>query len=168
MRADKVPAEERLNYRWRPALMAFFLRRVHNRAEAEDLTQEVLIRMLGCDLPPGEPDIYVFRIAQNLLVDRARKAFVRERYRESVTVEPDRALDTLDPHSIAVGREQMATFLAALSELPERTQTMFILFRIEKLSQDEIGATYGISASAVKQQIAKAMALLSKKMRYVR
>lgn len=168
MIAGDVSGEERLNYRWRPALMAFFLRRVRNRAEAEDLTQEVLMRMLSCDLPSGEPDIYVFRIAQNLLVDRARKAQVRERYRESVAIEPDRMLDPLDPHSIAVGRQQMATFLAALAELPERTQTMFILFRIEKLSQEEIGATYGISASAVKQQIAKAMAQLSKKMRDVR
>jgi len=144
------------------------LRRVRNRAEAEDLTQDVLMRMLGRDLPPGEPGIYVFRIAQNLLVDRARKAQVRERYRDSIALDPDRMLDPLDPHSIAVGREQMAAFLAALAELPERTQTMFILFRIEKLSQDEIGATYGISASAVKQQIAKAMAQLSRKMQGVR
>lgn|GEM_PF-4257742 len=126
------------------------------------------MRMLGRDLPPGEPGIYVFRIAQNLLVDRARKAQVRERYRDSIALDPDRMLDPLDPHSIAVGREQMAAFLAALAELPERTQTMFILFRIEKLSQDEIGATYGISASAVKQQIAKAMAQLSRKMQGVR
>lgn len=148
--------------------MAFFLRRVGSRVEAEDLTQEVLLRMLNCDLPAGEPDSYVFRIAQNLLVDNARKTVVRERYRQRVAHEPERMLDPLDPHRIAASREQMAVFSAALAELPERTRTMFILFRLENLSQEAIGAAFGISASAVKQQIAKAMAVLSGKMRDVR
>jgi RNA polymerase sigma-70 factor (ECF subfamily) len=34
---------EALNRRWRPALVAFFLRRVRSHAEAEDLTQEVFV-----------------------------------------------------------------------------------------------------------------------------
>ncbi|WP_245942038.1 RNA polymerase sigma factor [Sphingomonas gilva] len=157
-----------MSYRWRPALMAFFLRRVDSRAEAEDLTQEVLLRMLDCDLPAGEPDSYIFRIAQNLLIDRARKTMVRDRYRQRVAHEPERMLDPLDPHRIAASREQLAAFAAALAELPERTRTMFILFRLENLSQETIGAAYGISASAVKQQIGKAMATLSGKMRDLR
>lgn len=145
--------------------MAFFLRRIHNRAEAEDLTQEVFVRMLRSVEGGGQPDAYVFEIAANLLSDRARKAKVRERYRESMGTDPDREVDWLDPHSVAVGHERMATFASALADLPERTRTIFILYRIENLSQDVIAATYGISTSAVKQQVAKAMAFLAKRMR---
>src|SRR3546814_17243722 len=76
-----------------------------------------------------QPDVYVFRVAQNLLVDRVRKLMVRQRYREAALTEPERDLDVLDPHSIAASREEMAAFLSALTTLPERTRTMFILYR---------------------------------------
>src|SRR3546814_12841908 len=87
---------------------------------------------------------------------------VRQRYREAALTEPERDLNVLDPHSIAASREEMAAFLSALTTLPERTRTMFILYRLEHLSQDDIAATFGISHSAVKQQIAKATAPLTR------
>jgi RNA polymerase sigma-70 factor (ECF subfamily) len=42
---------------------------------------------------------------------------------------------------------------------------MFILYRLEGMSQDMIGAAFGISKSAVKKQIAGAMAFLMGRMR---
>lgn len=42
---------------------------------------------------------------------------------------------------------------------------MFILYRLENMQQADIGETFGITASAVKQQIAKVMAALAKTMR---
>jgi len=150
--------------RLRPALMAFFLRRVRNHSEAEDFTQDVFVRVVN--IGAGErSDAYVFQVAQNLLIDRSRKGIVRGRYREALHHETAQETDSLDPHRIAESREQLSALVAALSELPERTRTMFILFRMENMSQEAIGASYGISASAVKQQIAKAMAALTKKMR---
>src|SRR3546814_19994630 len=87
--------------------MAFFLRRVQSYAEAEDLTQEVFARLLVGKGTTDQPDVYVFRVAQNLLVDRVRKLMVRQRYREAALTEPERDLDVLDPHSIAASREEM-------------------------------------------------------------
>lgn len=147
--------------------MAFFLRRVRNPSEAEDLTQEVFVRMLN-SAQSSPPDVYVFQIAQNLLIDRARKSLVRDRYRDGILAEGSRDIDSLDPHRLAAGREQWTEFVRALGELPERTRTIFILFRVESMTQEAIGAAYGISASAVKQHVAKAMSLLAKKMRDVR
>lgn len=150
--------------RWRPALMAFFLRRVHDRTEAEDLTQEVLVRMLG-DAHPERPDGYVFQIAQNLLIDRARRLVVRNRYRDDLGHDPERDLDPLDPQRWSEGREQVAALTAALAGLPERTRSIFILYRIEAMGQDAIGKAFGISASAVKQHVAKAMAAIAERLR---
>ncbi|HEX2812606.1 MULTISPECIES: RNA polymerase sigma factor [Sphingopyxis] len=164
MPPDEGQSGNQLDQRWRPALMAFFLRRVQSYAEAEDLTQEVFARLLVGKGTTDQPDVYVFRTAQNLLVDRVRKLVVRQRYRETALTEPEREFDVLDPHTITASREEMAVFLSALATLPERTRTMFILYRLEHLSQDDIAATFGISTSAVKQQIAKATALLTKQM----
>lgn len=53
-----------LSRRFRPALMAFFARRLADHAEAEDLTQEVFLRLAF--LPPDRmthADAYVFQMA---------------------------------------------------------------------------------------------------------
>ena len=148
--------------------MSYFLRRVRDRTEAEDLTQEVMVRALARDGHGGDADAYVFRIARNLLIDRARKHQVRQRFCDDTSIDPDLGIDGLDPFRIVLNREQMRVFAAALADLPERTRNMFILFRLENLSQEQIGKAHGISASAVKQHVAKAMAVLTKRMRDVR
>jgi RNA polymerase sigma-70 factor (ECF subfamily) len=165
-----APAEQRqdyegLNRRWRPALVAYFLRRVSNHAEAEDLTQEVFVRMLNIDESRGTHDGYVFQIAHNLLVDQARRTRIRHRYRETLASPALDATDMLDPQRITLGRAELARFAAALEELPERTRTMFTLHRIDEMNQDLIGEAFGISKSAVKKQIASAMAFLMARMR---
>jgi RNA polymerase sigma factor (sigma-70 family) len=164
--ANASDAEE-LNRRWRPALMAFFLRRVRNPSEAEDLVQEVFVRMLR----RGEnaaPDVYIFQIAQNLLIDRIRKNRVRDHYREGLSAEPGRDYDGFDPHRLAEGREQLTILTKAMGDLPERTRAIFILYRVENMSQDAIATAFGISSSAVKQHVGRAMAQLVRKMRDVR
>lgn len=154
-----------LNSRWRPALMAFLLRRVRNHAEAEDLTQEVFVRMLRHGAVDGTSDHYIFQIAQNLLVDSARRTQVRRRYQESLGSADALENDPIDPQRVALGRAELARFAAALEGLPERTRVMFVLYRIDQLSQDVIGEAFGISRSAVKKQIASAMAHIMARMR---
>lgn len=158
---------EAINRRWRPALMAFFLRRVRNHGEAEDLTQDVFVRILQNETARQAPDVYIFQIAQNLLTDRARRARVRQSHRESLGASDLGQADMLDPARVALGRAELACFAAALEKLPVRSRTMFTLYRIDNMSQDAIGEAFGISKSAVKKQIALAMAQLMATMRDV-
>lgn len=144
--------------------MAFFLRRVRDHAEAEDLTQEVFVRMLNANVD-GAADHYVFQIAQNLLVDRARRASVRRQYREMLGPDHNLDVDLLDPERSTLGRAELARFAVALEALPERTRIMFTLYRIDQMSQDVIGEAFGISKSAVKKQIASAMVSIMAHMR---
>ncbi|RVT93453.1 RNA polymerase sigma factor [Sphingomonas crocodyli] len=154
------------NRRWRPALMSFFLRRVRDHTEAEDLTQEVFTRLLGSQ---GEAtsslDAYVFQVAGNLLTDRARRARVRADYRDSLASAEELDVESLDPHRIVASRAELEAFGHILNELPERTRTIFILYRLENLGQSEIADAFGITSSAVKKHVAKAMGLLMKRMR---
>src|SRR3546814_4660901 len=67
-----------LGRRWRPVLLAYFLRRVRNHAEAEDLTQELLAKLVSLDGSAlDSPEAYIFQMASNLLADRARRFRVR-------------------------------------------------------------------------------------------
>lgn len=166
MPVQAIRDPKQLNRRWRPALMAFFLRRVRDHHEAEDLTQEVFLRLLGQGaLGEEPPDGYVFQVAANLLRDRARRIKVRADHRVMAGEIEDRGAESLDPARITVGRDALAALAAGLETLPERTRTIFTLYRIESIGMDAIAESFGISKSAVKKQVMKAMAALMARMR---
>jgi len=148
--------------------MSFFMRRVLNHSEAEDLTQEVFVRMVThADTLGAAPDSYVFQIAANLLQDRARRDRVRTSYREAADPAEDRDVDPRDPHRIAAGRAALSVLAESLAQMPERRRHIFVLYRLEGLEQREIAASLNISSSLVKQEVAKAMAFIVKRMRTV-
>src|ERR1019366_6772511 len=89
---------DQLNRTFRPALMAYFLRRLNNHAEAEDMTQDVFVRLAKADRGAmRSAEAYIFQIAANLLRDRARRQKVRFDYRGERMAEEGLAIDPLDP-----------------------------------------------------------------------
>lgn len=157
-----VSSKDDFGRRWRPVLFAYFMRRVRDHAEAEDLTQELLVKIIQSDRSDiAAPEAYVFQMASNMLADRARRHKVRTTYREMIGNTADRGVDKLDPFRVAVGRSQLSQIKTALDALPELTRTIFILYRLENISQDNIASTFGISVSAVKKHVARAVASLA-------
>jgi RNA polymerase sigma-70 factor (ECF subfamily) len=158
-----------LDRSFRGPLVAYFLKRVGSRNEAEDLTQEVFMRLVNHpDKNNGQTiEGYVFTIAANLLRDRAKSVATAHRGQTQ-------SLDGLDekdafstnlvedrnPERVLVGRQTIQDVLDALSELGERTRDIFILARLENVQHREIAAMYGISVSAVEKMMMKAMAHL--------
>jgi RNA polymerase sigma-70 factor (ECF subfamily) len=158
-----------LDRSFRGPLVAYFMKRVNNRNEAEDLTQEVFIRLLNHpDKNNGQTiDGYVFTIAANLLRDRAKSAATAHRTRiQSLDVlDEEQAfsanlVEDRNPERVLVGRQTIQDVLEALSELGERTRDIFILARLENVQHREIAKMYGISVSAVEKMMMKAMAHL--------
>lgn len=159
------PLRERFYRDLRPGLIAFFARRVGSVSEAEDLAQEVYLRLARApedELRDGSA--YVFQIAANLLRDRGRRHSVRNRYVQKVVSDPTREVDQLDPHRVAAGREALSALVRALDDLPERTQKIFLLYRYEQVSRQAIADSFGISVSAVEKHVYRAMALLSERL----
>ncbi len=159
----------KLNWRYRPALIAFFLRRVRNHADAEDLTQEVFAKLASSNTARGEgqvlnPHAYVFETAANLLRDRGRREKVRGDYRAALSLSEETYTDYLDPSRVLQGQQSLRKVVEAFRELPERTRSIFILFRLENMKHREIAAMFGISISAVEKQVLKAMVHLNKRM----
>lgn len=146
-----------LSRRFRPALMAFFLRRLRNHAEAEDLTQEVFVRLATAGREPIQSvEAYIFRIAANILSDRIRREKVRADYRAAIRADDRVGVDPLDPSRVADGREEIAAVIGALKTLPERTRTTFLLYRMENMDKHAIADSFGISASAVDKHLIRA------------
>jgi RNA polymerase sigma factor (sigma-70 family) len=148
--------------RLRRALIAFFARRVATPAEAEDLSQEVFIRIARA--PRGVapmPDAYIFRIAANLLRDKGRRDKVRTAYREARALDDFLGIDPLDPHRVAEGREDLARVAHAIAELPDKTRRIFTLYRIESIDKHSIAESFGLSVRMVEIHVQRALLALS-------
>lgn len=157
-----------LDAKFRVPLYAYFLRRVKNRAEAEDLTQEAFTRLARHpDKPHGTgAQAYIFTVAANLLTDRARARATRKADEHQTLGalyerdEPRQLIDERTPERVLMAREALQNVMLALNELNERTRDIFVLSRLERMSYREISALYGISVSAVEKHIVKALAYL--------
>lgn len=160
-----------LDARFRMPLMSYFLRRVGDRAEAEDLTQETFVRLIGSSTfeRADQAHAYVFRVASNLLRDRARLAV---RWKKHPHAPLDFALidevsrevvEDRGPERVLIGRESLAEVLAALDELGERTKSIYILFRLEGMKQKDIAALFGMGLSTVEKHVMMATMHLGKR-----
>ncbi len=150
-----------LSGRLRPALIAFFQRRLRDPSQAEDLTQDLFCRLAAG--PPhvvDNPEAYIFRIAANLVNDHYRRETVRSRYHRHDDPARDADVDQLDAARFLEARESVGRVAAVLATLPERTRHIFILYRLEGMARKEIADTFGVSVSAVEKHIATAMRTL--------
>lgn len=155
---------ERLDTEFRGPLMRFFLRRVADRADAEDLTQETFVHLLAHARREMIDDVgaFVFRIAINLLRDRGRKATRRANARISdidynrVSELTREFVEERTPERVLMGRAEISEVACVLSELNERTRDIYVLFRLENMKQREIAALYGISQSTVEKEVMRA------------
>ncbi|MDB6091612.1 MAG: polymerase subunit sigma-24 [Gammaproteobacteria bacterium] len=154
-----------LGPRFSGPLMSFFLRRVKDRSQAEDLTQEVLLRVIRAsdwDLIENAEG-YVFKAAANLLNDHRRRVL------RNPTLSPQPLEEALEeefhsqlvedrsPERVLLGEATLAEALQALEELGELTRNVFILFRLENMKQKDIAALYGIGHSTVEKHVMKAV-----------
>jgi RNA polymerase sigma factor (sigma-70 family) len=153
--------------RFRPALHAYFLRRVRNAADADDLVQDVFIR-LG-RLPPAteirNAEAFIFHAAVNLLRDRARRARAHRDVGELSALAFEPADEEPGAERVLEAKVELSRVMAALDALSERTRHIFVLRRLEQVKVEDIAAFYGISISAVEHHITRAQAHLAKLIR---
>lgn len=158
---------------YRRPLLSFFMRRVRDAAEAEDLTQQAFLRLMSAVQHHEVENVeaFLFTIAGNLVRDHYRRS---ERRSVDATVSVDAELiDTLieemvedrSPERVLIGRQSVGDVLQALEELGERTRDIFILFRLENMKQRDIAALYGISQSTVEKHVARAALHLATRQR---
>ena len=149
---------------FRRPLLSFFVRRVKDAGEAEDLTQEVFSRLLRERAGDGIADAkgYVFRIALNLLRDRARRNGVRgatllsDVHAGRVAGVIAELVEDRHPERVLLAKDEVGRVVRALNALPERTRDMYVLFRLENMKQQDIADLYGMSRSTVEKEVMRA------------
>jgi RNA polymerase sigma-70 factor (ECF subfamily) len=158
---------EAIAARYKSAIMAFFLRRVPDRSDAEDLTQDVFASLSRRADPGSIENVerYVFQVAANLLRDRARRARARPRIDSEGYADPqERLVDDLSPERFLIGRDAYSRFVEILQALPERPRMVFILNRFEEMTGKEIAAALGVSQRLVEKDIGRVLALLRERL----
>lgn len=142
--------------RYRRPLMQYFRRRGVDPTEAEDLTQDVFLRLMRKLSAEAAvmSDGYVFSAASSVLIDHYRSRHVR-----GVGVELDP--ETHDPapgaEKILEDREALRVMLSTLLGLNDKLRRAFILHRFEQLSHVEIASRLKVSVSTVEKYVMKAL-----------
>jgi len=142
--------------------MAFFRRGGSTASEAEDLVQDVFVRLAKpASILEQRHDSYVFTIARNLQRDSQRRMYVRHKCGSAVDQDiyplVHNGSDALDPERVLISKEEADRLMEGLAELPSRTREIFLLYRMEGKAQRDIAAQLGLSVSAVEKNVAKAM-----------
>ena len=145
-----------------PRVYAHALRVLGDRAEAEDVAQEALVRLWkaapGWRRGEARLTTWLFRVTANLCTDRLRA--------RRPTDPLDAANEPAAPEASVAARMQDAQRRVALEDalagLPERQRLAVILRHIEELPNPEIAATMGISVEAVESLTARGRTALGK------
>jgi len=158
----------------RADLRRFLVARCDNPADADDLLQELWLRTNGNSSGPiANGRAYLFRMANNLVVDRAR-ARQREMRRDRSWLERDGPSDgarsepqdlSADIEGSLIEADEADSVRRAIAALPDGARRALLLYRFEGRKQAEIARIMGISRSGVEKHLALAMKRLRRSLK---
>jgi RNA polymerase sigma factor (sigma-70 family) len=147
----------------RPALGRFLRARLRGDDGADDVLQDLWIKVRTIDAGPiAEPLAYLYRMAENLVLDRRRAGGRRNaREQEWTASQIDGTLKTPadaapNAERILIARDMLRRVDARLDALPERTAFVFRSVRVEGRPQKELAAELAISLSAIEKHLQRA------------
>jgi len=141
------------------ALRRFLMRRVRSAADADDLAQEVYLRIAR---HPNVDDIrclqaFVFQTALNLVRDRSRRCHTRAQA-DSVPVECVRLQAADDPSASVMFAQEIERVIERLERMPENRRRALLQHRLEDRSYAQIASSMNVSVSMVEKHISAALA----------
>ena len=153
--------------RYAPRVFRYLYAHLDNRLDAEDLTEDVFLRVwksLGSYQEQGVPFLaFLFRVARNALIDH---------YRRSSKNQADTSIEDMQLREPGTGPVEAVTALlehqqlrAMLTELREDYRTVLVLRFLSELSPEETAHAMGRSAGAVRVLQHRALAALRSMMK---
>ena len=152
-----------LTQRLLPRLVSYAGRMLADRSEAEDVAQDVMLRLwqMAPDWRQGEAKVstWAYRVASNLCTDRLRARSRRRTSGLDEVAEPeDGAASAL---AGLIEADRMAALEAAVAQLPERQREAVVLRHLEGLTNPEIAEILQIGVEAVESLTARGKRALS-------
>jgi RNA polymerase sigma-70 factor, ECF subfamily len=157
-------------------MIHFLFRMVHNQAVAEELAQEVFLRVYRArDSYRAEARFttWLYRIATNLAVNHARDTR-HERVAQTVYLDapdeetgttPDVADDEISVEERMLRDERMAAIRAHVMALPERQRAAVLMHKYQGMDYRQIGEVLKLSESATKSLLFRAYQTLRGKLK---
>lgn len=137
-------------------LFRLALRITSDRAEAEDIVQETLIRVWNKrdEWPQlGSVEAYCLTVARNLALDRSERKDART---VELTPEMEQTPDASSPYDRLVNKERMKLLHRLLDRLPEKQRSIMQLRDVEGKSYKEIAALLNLTEEQVKVNLFRA------------
>ena len=166
-RAGDGSAFDALFRRWAAPLLRYLQRMVKDAASAEDLVQEVFLRVHRSRdryTPDARFSTWLYRIATNLALNELRRPRVRAHHSSDADVAaPLRAVGPA-PDEHAHARRLTERVELELARLPENQRAALWLASVEGLSYAEVAETLEVSEKAVKALVHRARKTLAKRL----
>lgn len=147
-RKDILPLKDKL---FRLALRITF-----DRAEAEDIVQETMIRVWNKRDEWDElesVEAYCLTVARNLAIDRSEK---KDSQTVELTIEAEQTPDASSPYDRLVNKERLKLVHRLVDELPEKQRLIMQLRDVEGKSYKEIAAALRLTEEQVKVNLFRA------------
>lgn len=152
----------------REGLLRYFALRLGSQAAAEDLIQDMYVRVATLEVGSiDHPIAYLYRLGTNLMLDRARqrrRAEARDdAWQDSfrITADGEPVADEPAADDAVADRQRLCKLLAALDRLPPQRRMAFRLHKLEGFSHAATAQSMGVSRSAVEKHIIAALRQLT-------
>jgi len=148
--------------RWERPVFAFIVKMVGSREDAQDLTQEVFVRVCRSAhryRPSGRFQSWILRIAGNIVRTRLRRRRILRWVRFDAADHDSPSTPAANDASLEK-LETRRTVHSALLDLPDRQRRAIALRYFDELSYQEVADAMGVSVSAVDSLLHRALAAL--------
>jgi RNA polymerase sigma-70 factor (ECF subfamily) len=167
LRAGDGAAFDALFRRWAAPLLRYLERMLRDAAAAEELVQEVFLRVHGAREryePQARFSTWLYRIATNLALNELRRPRRREPHASLDEPEaPALAGESPQAEHDIDARRLSQRVVRELAALPERQRAALCLTAVEGLSYAEVASALEISESAVKALVHRARVTLAER-----
>jgi RNA polymerase sigma-70 factor (ECF subfamily) len=166
---DDAAAFEELLVKWQGRLVTLFWHQTGDHATAEDLAQEVFLRVFRSRRrykATARFSTWLYTIANNVASDLRQRAYRRREHGAPPTSSASQSMAGLEslavaasgeiPSRVADRHELLGVVQQALATLNDNQRMAVLLAKFEHCSQEEIAAAMGLSVPAVKSLLFRA------------
>lgn len=153
---DSAPVQQlyRSHHAW---LLDWLYRRVQNRCDAADLSQDTFVRLLTspqADVNVREPRAYLATIARRLLANLYRRRSLERAYLDALASLPEDHALSAEHHAVVI--EALNAVEQVLARLSSKARQAFLLSQIEGHTQEEIAGLMAVSVRSVQRWLVQA------------
>ena len=141
------------------ALISFLAARLHDAQDARDVAQEAYVRLLQLDSPGALSFLrgYLFKIAENLAIDRIRHRALRARVAYTEKLLFDDLDERSSPERSLLAQEELSRISQRLTELPANCRRAFIMHVLLDRPTRDIAVEMNVSDRMVRNYVTRGL-----------